>query len=121
MEFLHYVEVSVTIAGLNIIADGPVEKDFLDFIKTADLDLHADVKVMALFTENTRVLDDMICDFDGFEDNLRDEFAEEVFSNPSGGHEKEEGKTLPQEAGQNPKHNARVGLIALIIGRQRRS
>ena len=90
MEFLHYMEVSVTIAGLDIIADGPVEKEILDLVKAADLDLHADVKVMALFTENTRVLNDMICDFDGFEDDLRDEVAEEVFTDPPGSHEKDE-------------------------------
>ena len=80
MQFLHYIEVSVTIAGSNVLTDRTVGEEIADFIQTANLDLHADVKVMLLFQKGSGVLDYMDSDFDRFEDDLSDKFAKNGFS-----------------------------------------
>jgi hypothetical protein len=75
MEFSHYIEVSVTVARLNVLTDRPVGEEILHILQTLDLDLHSDLEVMSFFQEDMRVSNDMIGDFDRFVDDLSYKFA----------------------------------------------
>jgi len=72
------------------------------------LDLHSDLEVMSFFQEDMRVSNDMICDFNRFEDDLSYKVGEEVFQNAGGRHDQEDAEhsRRAQEAGQkiNSEH-----------------